>query len=111
MATAAVTGQGIEQARRVARVCGGVGHPVRVRALQALAAGRTSPSKLAQQLGDVSVGVVAYHLRILLRAGLVERAGTGVNRAAIEHFYALSQAGEATLAIIGDIARSRRRSR
>lgn len=95
-----------EAAIAVARICDGLGHPVRVRSLHALAAGKASPSRLVSLLGgDVPLGVISYHLRTLLKAGLIRRAGTRSNRGAIEHFYTLSPVGEAALPIVEELQR------
>lgn len=95
-----------EAATRVARICDGLGHPVRVRSLHALAEGKASPSRLVSLLGgDVPLGVISYHLRTLLKAGLIRKAGTRSNRGAIEHFYMLSPVGEAILPIVDELQR------
>jgi predicted transcriptional regulator len=45
-----------------------------------------SPSELARECDEV-VGVAAYHVRVLLEAGLVELVRTAPNRGAVQHFY------------------------
>lgn len=47
-----------------------------------------SPNKLAEITGR-SLGATAYHVRTLLKAGVVELANEARVRGAIEHFYAL----------------------
>lgn len=47
-----------------------------------------SPTRLAEVTG-YSLGSTAYHVRVLLKAGVVELADEGRARGAIEHFYAL----------------------
>jgi hypothetical protein len=65
-------------------------HPMQVEILEAAAAtDRLSPVQF-QSAGD-SVSRVAYHFRALLKAGLLERAGTAPRRGATEHFYRLSR--------------------
>jgi DNA-binding transcriptional ArsR family regulator len=47
-----------------------------------------SPTRLAEVTGN-TLGAVAYHVRTLLSAGVVELAEEGRVRGAVEHFYAL----------------------
>ena len=56
-----------------------LGHPIRVRILEALASGPGTASTLARELGESS-GATSYHLRALSRAGLVEEDSTQPNR-------------------------------
>lgn len=56
-----------------------LGHPIRVRILEALANGPGTASTLARELGESS-GATSYHLRALGRAGLVEEDATQPNR-------------------------------
>lgn len=62
-----------------------VAHPLRPRILR-LATTRTSPSVIAEALGE-RLGNVSYHVRQLAAAGLLRRAGTVPRRGAVEHFY------------------------
>jgi DNA-binding transcriptional ArsR family regulator len=48
-----------------------------------------SPTRLAKVTG-ATLGSVAYHMRTLVSAGVVELADEGRVRGAVEHFYALS---------------------
>lgn len=61
-------------------------HPIRAQILSELRTGPSSPSQLAQAVGE-SVGVVSYHVRILAEAGLAELVGTVPKRGALQHFY------------------------
>ena len=71
------------------RVADATLHPMQVEILEAAASrDRLSPVQF-QDSGD-SVSRVAYHFRALLKAGLLERAGTAPRRGATEHFYRLS---------------------
>jgi DNA-binding transcriptional ArsR family regulator len=54
-----------------------------------------SPTRLAKITGD-TLGSVAYHVRTLVSAGVVELADEGRVRGAVEHFYALVADEEAT---------------
>jgi DNA-binding transcriptional ArsR family regulator len=47
-----------------------------------------SPTRLSEVTGN-TLGAVAYHVRTLLDAGVVELAQEGRVRGAVEHFYAL----------------------
>jgi DNA-binding transcriptional ArsR family regulator len=55
-----------------------------------------SPTRLAEVTGN-TLGSVAYHVRTLLAAGVVELAEEGRVRGAVEHFYALVPDSEAEL--------------
>ncbi|HMJ36263.1 MAG TPA: helix-turn-helix domain-containing protein [Baekduia sp.] len=73
-------------------------HPARDQIVDAMRSyGRPiSPTRLAEVTGG-SIGSVAYHVRTLLKAGVVELAEEGRVRGAIEHFYALVPASAADL--------------
>jgi hypothetical protein len=47
-----------------------------------------SPTQLSK-VTSASLGSVAYHVRTLVSAGVIELAGEGRVRGAVEHFYAL----------------------
>jgi DNA-binding transcriptional ArsR family regulator len=55
-----------------------------------------SPTRLSEVTGN-TLGAVAYHVRTLLSAGVVELAEEGRVRGAVEHFYALVPDNEADL--------------
>jgi DNA-binding transcriptional ArsR family regulator len=61
-------------------------HPLRVRILAMLGERKASPNQLAGWLG-VNLGTVAYHVRTLERAGLIELVDETRVRGAIEHHY------------------------
>jgi DNA-binding transcriptional ArsR family regulator len=61
-------------------------HPLRVRLLAMLQEQDASPVELADYL-DVSLGVVAYHVRTLHQLGLIELVSETRKRGAIEHHY------------------------
>jgi DNA-binding transcriptional ArsR family regulator len=48
-----------------------------------------SPTQLQRVLSDQSLGSVAYHMRVLASAGLIELADERRVRGAVEHYYAL----------------------
>jgi hypothetical protein len=66
-------------------------HLVRDQILDAMATyGRPiSPTRIQQVLPNHSLGSVAYHMRVLASAGLIELADETRVRGAIEHYYAL----------------------
>jgi len=61
-------------------------HPIRAQLLAALRNGPASPSEMAPAV-EQSIGVVSYHVRILVEAGLVDLVGTQPKRGALQHFY------------------------
>jgi DNA-binding transcriptional ArsR family regulator len=65
-------------------------HPLRVRVLAMLGERKASPNQLAGWLG-VNLGTVAYHVRTLERAGLIELVDETRVRGAIEHHYRAAQ--------------------
>jgi DNA-binding transcriptional ArsR family regulator len=48
-----------------------------------------SPTQLQRVLPDLSLGTVAYHVRVLASAGVIELADEDRVRGAVEHYYAL----------------------
>ena len=73
-------------------------HPARDQILDVMRAyGKPiSPTQLARITGG-TLGSVAYHVRTLVSAGVVELADEGRVRGAVEHFYALVPDNEADL--------------
>jgi len=65
-------------------------HPTRDQIVDAMRAydAPISPTRLSAVTGH-TLGAVAYHVRTLLSAGVVELAEEGRVRGAVEHFYAL----------------------
>jgi DNA-binding transcriptional ArsR family regulator len=61
-------------------------HPLRRRILTLLDRDKASPSDIAGRL-EVAIPVAAYHVRTLLRLGLVELVDTRQRRGALEHYY------------------------
>ena len=65
-------------------------HPMQIQILEAMASrDRLSPVQFKDP--GSSVSLVSYHFRALLKAGLLERAGTAPRRGATEHFYKLAR--------------------
>jgi DNA-binding transcriptional ArsR family regulator len=68
------------------RIAKALAHPVRAEILKRLGQRVASPGELAEEL-DVSLGVVAYHVRMLSEYGCVELVRTEPRRGALQHFY------------------------
>lgn len=67
-----------------------LGHPVRLGVVRLLAiSGESSPRDMAEDMGGVPLGTVAYHVRALLQQGLIYETRTTPVRGAVQHFYAL----------------------
>jgi predicted transcriptional regulator len=67
-------------------------HPLQVRILERAAAApdaKFSPNGLAHEFGE-KLGNVSYHVRTLLSAGLIQKAGTTPRRGAVEHHYKIA---------------------
>jgi DNA-binding transcriptional ArsR family regulator len=66
-------------------------HPVRDQILDAMTTygSPISPAQLQRVLPDLSLGSVAYHMRVLASAGLIELTEETRVRGAIEHYYAI----------------------
>jgi DNA-binding transcriptional ArsR family regulator len=63
-----------------------LGHPMRVRILEALQGRTASPTELAREFRQ-SLGVVSYHANALLDVGCIEQVRTRPKRGTVEHFY------------------------
>jgi len=61
-------------------------HPLRVRILNSLHEGISSPNQLSQELNE-PLGNVSYHVKTLLEYDCVELVKTEPRRGAVEHFY------------------------
>jgi DNA-binding transcriptional ArsR family regulator len=64
-------------------------HPARRAALKAIATAPASPEAIARD-ADISLGVVAYHVRALAKAGLIELDHEDRVRGAVRHVYRLA---------------------
>ncbi|HEU4658563.1 MAG TPA: winged helix-turn-helix domain-containing protein [Capillimicrobium sp.] len=80
-------------------------HPVRAQILGELTKRPASPSQLADAVGE-SVGVVSYHVRVLVEAGLAELVGTVPKRGALQHFYAVRDSDTLGVTIMLDAERA-----
>jgi DNA-binding transcriptional ArsR family regulator len=63
-----------------------LGHPMRVRILEALQGRTASPTELSKKFGE-PLGVVSYHANALLDVECIEQVRTQPKRGTIEHFY------------------------
>ena len=63
-----------------------VAHPLRAKALNILVERTASPNQIALEL-DEEVGNVSYHVKKLVRLGVVELVDERKVRGAVEHFY------------------------
>lgn len=79
---------------------GALAHPIRL-AIMRGASNEFSPKEVADTLGDVSIQLVSYHVRILRDAGLLKLSRTEPRRGALEHFYRASPAAAKRLAALG----------
>jgi DNA-binding HxlR family transcriptional regulator len=88
----------------LAEVLGALGHPVRVRVIRHFDENvKLSPSRLQEAMPDVSLGTLAYHVRQLAGAGLLQRAGRIPRRGAVEHLYLLTSTGATMAAVLDDL--------
>lgn len=74
------------------RLIAAVSHPIRIRAMTILTERVASPASIAQAINldtnlEIEPGLVSYHVKALVKAGLVELVRTGQVRGATEHFY------------------------
>jgi DNA-binding transcriptional ArsR family regulator len=63
-----------------------LGHPMRVRILEALQGRTASPTELAREFRE-SLGVVSYHVNALLDVDCIGQVRTRPKRGTVEHFY------------------------
>jgi DNA-binding transcriptional ArsR family regulator len=61
-------------------------HPLRVQILEALQGRTASPTELTRE-SRRDIGVISYHVTVLLKVGCIEEVGTRQVRGATEHFY------------------------
>jgi DNA-binding transcriptional ArsR family regulator len=68
------------------RLAKALSHPLRQRLLERLGSRVASPVELAKEV-DQPLNLVAYHVRVLERRGILELVRTRPRRGATEHFY------------------------
>lgn len=86
-----------------------LGHPLRYQILQILNERTSSPSDLARELG-ADLGVVAYHVRRLLDAGLIEPVRDEYRRGGLKHLYRAQRRAFLTNEHFAELPASVRRS-
>jgi DNA-binding transcriptional ArsR family regulator len=64
-----------------------LGHPHRFHAMHILNQRVASPSELAREVGENEISNMAYHIKVLREADLIELVTTRQVRGATEHFY------------------------
>jgi DNA-binding transcriptional ArsR family regulator len=62
-------------------------HPIRIEILSILRDAPSSPTRIQRQLENVSLNLVAHHMKVLKELGLVELVETVSKRGAKEHIY------------------------
>ena len=100
------TDDGRADLETVAAGCNALGHPTRLAALYAIRErGDSSPVELAALVDPESrrVTAVAYHVRRLVDAGLIELARTRPVRGALEHQYRVTERGRAWLDVLDSL--------
>jgi DNA-binding HxlR family transcriptional regulator len=94
---------------KAAQVLDIIGHHWRLRTLAAIhdAGLRGEPTNPKAIAGLVAgpVGTIAYHVRALHAAGLIEHVRDGRARGAAVHFYRLTQAGQGVLDVVERLQR------
>ena len=63
-----------------------VAHPLRVRILQILDEGPSSPKRISEAIGE-PLSNVSYHTRVLSKCNCIQLVDTRPARGAIEHIY------------------------
>lgn len=95
-----------EQAVSAARVFRCLDHATRLRILELLDADVVAwtPKRIATVL-EVNLESLAYHVRLMRDAGLLEMTGTRQGRrGAVEHLYVLTPQGRAALELVESVA-------
>jgi DNA-binding transcriptional ArsR family regulator len=98
-----------DDAEYVAALLRAVAHPGRVLALKAFTKSELSPVELTKLLDrpKLTLGVVAYHVRCLASAELIDLSHTVQRRGAIEHRYAITEKGRAMAKALDGLAATR----
>ena len=93
-----------DETELVAGVLAALGHPVRVRVIKHFDDhAKLSPSRLHDAMPDVPLATLAYHVRQLAEAGLLQRAGRIPRRGAVEHLYLLTTTGATMAAVLDEL--------
>jgi DNA-binding MarR family transcriptional regulator len=97
----------IERYAEIVRRLNGLGHPLRIAALVTMGgAGEegASPSTVARAMGT-PLSNTSYHVRQLVQNGLLREVKQIPRRGAIEHYYALTDAGRTALELVAALER------
>jgi len=73
-----------------ARLTRALEHPIRLEILGVLNEGPSSPARIQRQLDNVSLNLVAHHMKVLKSLGCVELVETVSKRGAREHIYRIA---------------------
>jgi DNA-binding transcriptional ArsR family regulator len=74
-----------------------LGHPIRLHVLERIAQAPIAPKQLADALDGPSLGVVSYHVRELVKGGLIEEHHTEPVRGALQHYYVTTRIADRML--------------
>jgi DNA-binding transcriptional ArsR family regulator len=98
-----------DDADYVAALLRAVAHPARVLALREFTKSELSPVELTKLLDrpKLTLGVVAYHVRCLASAELIDLSHTIQRRGAIEHRYAITERGRSMAKALDRLAATR----
>jgi DNA-binding transcriptional ArsR family regulator len=66
-------------------------HPIRIEILTVLREGPSSPTRIQRELENVSLNLVAHHMKVLKELGFVELVETVRRRGAKEHIYRVAR--------------------
>ena len=66
-------------------------HPIRIEILTVLREGPSSPTRIQRELENVSLNLVAHHVKVLKELGFVELVETVSRRGAKEHVYRIAR--------------------
>ncbi|MGC1165775.1 MAG: winged helix-turn-helix domain-containing protein [Solirubrobacterales bacterium] len=66
-------------------------HPIRIEILTVLREGPSSPTRIQRELDNVSLNLVAHHVKVLKELGFVELVETVSRRGAKEHIYRVAR--------------------
>lgn len=89
---------GTDDSQAKAAVLRALGHPTRLRILEALEREPASPVDFISMGAHESLGTVSHHFRALRNAGLIEVGSTEQRRGAIKNTYRLTTRGRKTSA-------------
>lgn len=98
-------------AERLASCLRGLSHPLRLRLALAFVNGLRTPTDLAEEFTDVSLEVIAYHVRVLRLAELIVLEERVESRGSVFHRYGLSSGGRLVLQRLSPLLRDEHQER